>query len=97
MASVSDSTPDLAWEKNIDETDVEATVPNSRDRDISSVNGETKDAEHSPVVDADAAADLTFSVWWEEPADQDPANPMNWPASKKWSVIGTISFITFLT
>jgi hypothetical protein len=36
-------------------------------------------------------------VWWDEPADQDPANPMNWPAWRKWSNIAILSFITFLT
>ncbi|KAH8804385.1 major facilitator superfamily domain-containing protein [Xylogone sp. PMI_703] len=36
-------------------------------------------------------------VWWNEPADEDPGNPMAWPSWKKWTTIGIISFITFLT
>ena len=36
-------------------------------------------------------------VWWEEPADQDPENPMNWPASRKWATIAVLSSITFVT
>lgn len=37
------------------------------------------------------------TVWWDEPVDKDPANPMNWPAWRKWSIISILSFITFLT
>jgi multidrug resistance protein len=36
-------------------------------------------------------------VWWDEPADQDPANPMNWSNRKKWANIGILSSVTFLT
>lgn len=38
-----------------------------------------------------------FKVGWNEPADQDPENPMNWSTRRKWSIIGLLSFITFLT
>ena len=38
-----------------------------------------------------------FDVWWNEPADQDLENPMNWTTKKKWSNIGIMSCITFLT
>lgn len=38
-----------------------------------------------------------FEVWWNEPADQDPENPMNWTNKKKWSNIAVMSAITFLT
>jgi len=32
---------------------------------------------------------------WDGP--DDPANPMNWPFSKKFAAIGTVSFITLLS
>ncbi|CZR67177.1 related to multidrug resistant protein [Phialocephala subalpina] len=35
-------------------------------------------------------------VWWDEPEDRDPENPMNWSSTKKWVNIGTISVISFL-
>jgi hypothetical protein len=38
-----------------------------------------------------------FSVWWNESETADPENPMNWPASRKWSIIGVLSMMTFLT
>ncbi|RSM06740.1 hypothetical protein BHE90_005238 [Fusarium euwallaceae] len=38
-----------------------------------------------------------FTVGWEEPADQDPENPLNWSTGRKWSIIGILSFITFVT
>lgn len=37
------------------------------------------------------------TVWWDEPADKDPANPMNWSAKKKWGNIFILSTITFVT
>ena len=44
---------------------------------------------------SDQGSDLL--VWWDEPADQDPTNPMNWPDSRKWVTIAVLSSITFLT
>lgn len=38
-----------------------------------------------------------MDIFWDEPADQDPTNPMNWSMARKWSIVAMISFITFLT
>ncbi|KAL6825362.1 cycloheximide resistance protein [Trichoderma camerunense] len=38
----------------------------------------------------------SLSVWWDEPEEQDPENPVNWPATKKWANILTISIMSFL-
>ena len=46
--------------------------------------------------DVEAAAPIE-EVWWDEPADQDPENPMNWPDSRKWGVVAILSSITFIT
>lgn len=51
----------------------------------------------SPSSDAAASARDEFEVWWEDPADQDPENPMNWTNTRKIITIITISFVTFLT
>ena len=37
-----------------------------------------------------------FVVWWDEPHDQDPENPMNWSSTRKWFNICIISIISFL-
>lgn len=37
-----------------------------------------------------------FVVWWDEPHDQDPENPMNWSSKRKWFNICVISIISFL-
>lgn len=42
-------------------------------------------------------ANDSFVVWWQEPANEDPENPMNWSGRHKWSIISMLSFITFLT
>lgn len=39
---------------------------------------------------------LGLIVWWDEPEDQDPENPVNWSSTKKWVNICTISVISFL-
>ncbi|KAF2456728.1 membrane transporter [Lineolata rhizophorae] len=36
-------------------------------------------------------------VWWDEPADRDPHNPMNWSARRKWGTIAILSMLTFTT
>lgn len=38
-----------------------------------------------------------YSVWWEEPHDQDPENPENWSTKRKWSIITVLSIMTLLT
>lgn len=53
---------------------------------LDTVNGEATPLE----------PDAQFVVWWEEPEDQDPANPMNWPRYIKWINIITISVISFV-
>lgn len=35
------------------------------------------------------------AVGWDGP--DDPNNPMNWPAKKKWSCIGALSLMSLLT
>lgn len=35
-------------------------------------------------------------VWWDEPEDRNPENPMNWSSTKKWANILVISVISFL-
>lgn len=41
--------------------------------------------------------DQEFEVYWEEPADQDPENPMNWSFARKTTIIALVSFVSFLT
>lgn len=59
-------------------------------------NHETPVAE-SKDVEQDVGVDADLVVFWDEPADQDPANPLNWSARRRWSVVAMVSFITFLT
>ncbi|CDM34404.1 hypothetical protein DTO013E5_4917 [Penicillium roqueforti] len=51
-------------------------------------------AEKSNEYTADMSE---YDVFWEEPASEDPENPMNWSSGRKWTIIGMVSFITFLT
>lgn len=50
-----------------------------------------KDEEAPPAPQSDDP----FIVDWE-PA-YDPINPTKWSSSRKWTTIGVLSFITFLT
>src|ERR1700761_461419 len=34
-------------------------------------------------------------IWWDGP--DDPANPQNWPSSRKWSIVFVLSLITLIT
>ncbi|KAF2691686.1 MFS general substrate transporter [Lentithecium fluviatile CBS 122367] len=35
-------------------------------------------------------------VWWNEPEDEDPKNPMNWSPTVKWANVLVLSVISFL-
>jgi len=37
------------------------------------------------------------TVWWNEPADQDPQNPLNWTFKKKWTNLFVVSWLTLVT
>ncbi|KAI0110817.1 MFS general substrate transporter [Nemania sp. FL0031] len=37
-----------------------------------------------------------FVVGWEQPDDEDPENPLNWTRRQKWSIIGVLTFLSFL-
>ncbi|KAL2208267.1 MFS general substrate transporter [Sarocladium strictum] len=45
----------------------------------------------------EARNDDRYSVWWTEPEDKDPENPMNWSNGRKWGIISILSILTFLT
>ncbi|KAF2669663.1 MFS general substrate transporter [Microthyrium microscopicum] len=36
-------------------------------------------------------------VWWDEPENMDPHNPMNWSSQKKWGQIAVLSYVTLIT
>ncbi|KAL6912461.1 hypothetical protein FSST1_010221 [Fusarium sambucinum] len=52
---------------------------------IANDNGSYNDDDHRCIIG------------WEKPIEEDPENPMNWSKGRKWSIIGILSFITFLT
>lgn len=49
-----------------------------------------------PVSTEDQRAEQQYVVGWEQPEDEDPENPLNWNRSKKWSIIGVLTFLSFL-
>lgn len=68
-------------------------------------NSQSRDHGHDPEMatntvqngEESKATEANMEVFWEEPANQDPANPMNWGATRRWVIIAMVSFITFLT
>lgn len=88
----------LADKKPLDE---EAQVGTSNDESLGDSLQEKKNDSPEPegegAKNPENGSKSEFEVWWDEPADQDPANPMNWSNARKWTIIATVSFITFLT
>lgn len=78
----SDPTSDL--EKG--EADMPAPLPASSGRQAHKT---------STVAAAHPAPDDPNAVWWD--SDDDPENPYNWTAGKKWSVVAVLAFLTLLT
>lgn len=64
---------------------------NSSDKNIST------DVAGQSGIREDRQIEVDLDVYWDEPIDQDPANPMNWSSTRKWIIVATVSFITFLT
>jgi hypothetical protein len=60
--------------------------------DPSSFNSPSTDGDPSSSSATDSTDENT--VWWD--GDDDPANPQNWSASKKWGHVGVVSLITFI-
>lgn len=69
--------------------------PGFQPQDLTS-NHETQ-AGNERDNEQDSGVDAGLMVFWDEPADQDPANPINWSARRRWSIVAMVSFITFLT
>src|SRR5579871_6921259 len=88
---------DLLKDKEIKlELALEEKPPSESPRisDVSQADVE-KDIE-TQAVDVSDQLDENV-VWWDEPVDQDPENPMNWGAVRKWGTIAILGFITFIT
>lgn len=66
-------------------TDTQPPLPPSESPKMENVT-ETADVKDDP-----------FSVWWNEPENEDPENPMTWSSGRKWSTIGVVSLLTFVT
>ncbi|KAJ5553408.1 hypothetical protein N7494_002786 [Penicillium frequentans] len=54
-------------------------------------------SDKSEQMEGNPEAEEALDVFWDEPVDQDPANPMNWSLARRWTIVGAVSFITFLT
>ena len=93
MSESSTYAADKEKNKDLEVGKSEATTVDLDDEAIQTSPPNTGNDEEVPKeTEADP-----FDVWWDEPADQDPANPMNWPMSRKWATIAVLSAITFLT
>lgn len=77
---------DLDVEKASPQPSHDSTTTESR-------NGDELEAT-APKDDSTTSRD-EYEVYWE--SDQDPENPQNWSVRRKCLIIGTVSFITFLT
>lgn len=81
-----------------------ASVSDRETQNPGSSKNESSNADHTPgskenegdVTSVEAEGSF-IQVGWEEPENQDPANPMNWPSGRKWTNIAVLSCITFLT
>lgn len=58
---------------------------------------EPKADPHREGKDVKLDIEEANSVWWNEPADEDPENPMAWSNKRKWGIIAMLSLLSFLT
>lgn len=50
----------------------------------------------APDAGTNATSSTATLVGWEEPEHEDPINPLNWPAKRKWANVLTVSVLGFL-
>lgn len=55
----------------------------------------SQDPEKGNTSPGSSAGDDPNAIGWDGP--DDPHNPMNWPAKRKWSNIAALSLMTLLT
>lgn len=60
------------------------------------INHHLKTSNTTTTVN-DEGTTSEFDVWWNAPENEDPANPRNWSNSQKWTIIASLSLVTFLT
>ncbi|KAI6791545.1 MFS general substrate transporter [Hortaea werneckii] len=80
------------------ETIANKTSPDARRQDSSnaSINEPLDDPEKGPVAAENEQEDLDPNIIdWDGP--DDPANPINWTATRKWTNIAVLSALTLLT
>lgn len=103
LQSSSKTTPDLSYVAQLEAgpRQLDAGEISELDEKDSETGTDTPSALLPPKDEATSetaqpAPGSELVVWWNEPADQDPENPMNWSSRKKWFNIITISVISFL-
>ncbi|KAF1982316.1 membrane transporter [Aulographum hederae CBS 113979] len=67
-----------------------------RERDLEKGTESATTAPIEGCLSAPEPADPNI-VFWDEPADQDPQNPMNWSAKMKWGNIALLSTLSLIT
>ncbi|KAI9037722.1 putative phenol monooxygenase [Aspergillus affinis] len=69
-------------------------IVNERDYDLEQNGKSSAGLEKSRTARSDRSRDLTLVTW---AGPDDPENPKNWPAKKKWAAVVTVSFFTFIS
>lgn len=106
MMAAPDSVPTKGTAEIIDKsstsTDTDRSTEHPAEKAPHGNNADTKDTasydpEKAAIDEVSVTRDQEFEVYWEEPADQDPENPMNWSFARKTTIIALVSFVSFLT
>lgn len=72
-----------------------ASAPLALDKDLEKGEERASLSTQDEELDDAAPEDDPNIVFWDGP--DDPQNPLNWPASRKWGTVALVSGITFLT
>ncbi|KAJ5633879.1 hypothetical protein N7528_001721 [Penicillium herquei] len=77
--------------------------PESTSQDVESSPPVFDQEDQVKITDAgylkvkDEGDGTNLDVFWDEPIEQDPSNPMNWSPVRRWTIVATVSWVTFLT
>lgn len=76
--------------KSVDQADLDRDLEKGENTSTAAANDERKTQVEEQAVEQDPNI-----VWWD--GDNDPENPMNWTAKKKWSNLALLSIMTLVT
>ncbi|KAI5365163.1 Putative MFS transporter superfamily [Septoria linicola] len=82
---------------NASRDNLECEAEGDRELQTHAAHHVNHDVEKVSIDERSSPSSDGYEVYWDEPINEDPTNPMNWTSLRKISIIAMVSFVSFLT